>query len=137
MRTMRIKSRWRRPKESCRIEFVEQQLIELYLWVCAIYDKRPDLKYQRLSNNSRPLFTDQELLTMYLFGHLQAHFSQRRIYDYMRQHWFEWFPHLPSYQACNRRLNDLAETFYILLDELHCAAHKQKMTVADGRVDSL
>jgi hypothetical protein len=116
---------------------VEQQLIELYLWVCTIYDKRPDLKYQRLSNNSRPLFTDQELLTIYLFGHLQGHFSERSIYDYVRQHWFEWFPHLPSYQACDRRLNDLAETFSILLDELLGAARQQKMRGADRLLDSL
>ena len=116
---------------------MEQQLIELYLWVCATYDKRPDLKYQRLSNNSRPLFTDQELLTMSLFGHLPGHFSQRRIYHYMRQHWFEWFPHLPSYQASNRRLNDLAAAFPILLDELLCGAHKEQMRGADRLLDSL
>jgi len=116
---------------------VEQQLIELYLWVCRAYDKRPDLKYQRLSNNSRPLFTDQELLTMYLFGHLQGHFSQRRIYDYVRRHWHEWFPRLPSYQACNRRLNDLAETFPVVLDELLRTAHKQQTAGADRLLDSL
>lgn len=58
---------------------MELQLIELYLWVCRIYDKHPMLKYQHLSNNHEPLFTDQELITVYLFGHLQGHFEQRRI----------------------------------------------------------
>lgn len=51
---------------------LELQLIRLYQWVCRVYDKHPMLKYQRLSNNtSEPLFTDQELVTVYLF--LKAH----------------------------------------------------------------
>ncbi len=53
---------------------MELQLIQLYLWVCLVYDKHPMLKYQRLSNNCQPLFTDQELITVYLFGHLPAEF---------------------------------------------------------------
>jgi len=53
---------------------MELQLIELYLWVCLVYDKHPMLKYQRLSNNCQPLFTHQELITVYLFGHLPAEF---------------------------------------------------------------
>jgi hypothetical protein len=75
---------------------VEQQLIELYLLVCAFYDNQPALKYQRLSN-FKPRCTDQELLTMYLFGHLQGFSQQRRIYQDVRRHWHAWFPHLPSY----------------------------------------
>jgi len=46
---------------------VEQQLIALYLRVCRAYDSQPTLKYQRLSN-FRPRFTDEELLTIYLFA---------------------------------------------------------------------
>ncbi|MGB8509012.1 MAG: hypothetical protein WCD76_11565 [Pyrinomonadaceae bacterium] len=47
------------------VEFVEQQLIELYLPVCSAYADQPHLKYQRL-NNSRPRCTDEELSTMNL-----------------------------------------------------------------------
>jgi len=47
------------------MRFMELQLIQLYLWVCLVYDKHPMLKYQRLSNNYQPLFTDQELITVY------------------------------------------------------------------------
>jgi hypothetical protein len=81
---------------------VEHELIELYLLVCRFYDKRPDLKYQRLSN-FRPRCTDEELLTIDLFGHLQGFHEQRRSYLYGRRHWHGWFPNLPSYQAFNRR----------------------------------
>lgn len=82
---------------------MEQQLIALYLHVCRAYHNQPDLKFQRLSN-FRPRFTDEELLTIYLFGHMQGLYQQRRIYDYVHSHWRGWFPCLPSYQAFNRRL---------------------------------
>jgi len=98
---------------------LELQLIRLYLWVCWVYDKHPELKYQRWSNNTtEPLFTDQELVTVYLFGLLQGRFQQQAIHDYVLQHWGAWFPHLPSYQACNHRLNLLAEIWPVLLGEL-------------------
>ena len=95
---------------------MEQQLIALYLQVCRAYDTEPDLKYQRLSN-FRPRFTDEELVTVYLFGHMQGFSQQRRIYDYIRRHWRAWFPCLPSYQAFNRRLNSLAPAFEHLITE--------------------
>ena len=76
---------------------METKLIELYLLICRFYDNEPLLKQQRLSNFS-PRFSDEELLTMYLFGHLQGHTTHRRIYDYFVNHWREWFPLLPSPQ---------------------------------------
>ncbi len=111
---------------------MEQQLIALYLHVCRAYDTQPDLKYQRLSN-FRPRCTDQELLTMYLFGHLQGLHHQRRIYEYVRNHWGAWFPTLPSYQAFNRRLNRLAPAFERLITAAlagpvaHLAAHADRL----------
>jgi hypothetical protein len=107
---MRIKSRKADRRRGGRIEFVEQQLITLYLWICRVYNKHPELKYQRLSN-FRPRGTDEDLLTMYLFGHLQGFSEQRRIHQYVRRHWHEWFPYLPSYQAFNRRHNELVPAF--------------------------
>ena len=95
---------------------MEQQLIALYLRVCRAYDSQPDLKYQRLSN-FRPAFTDEELVTIYLFGHMQGFHQQRRIYDDVRRHWRAWFPALPSYQAFNRRLNRLAPAFEQLIGD--------------------
>jgi Transposase DDE domain len=115
---------------------VEHELIELYLLVCRLYDKRPLLKYQRLSN-FRPRCTDEELLTMYLFGHLQGLSQQRRIYQYLRRHWHAWFPTLPSYQAVNRRLNELAPAFEQLINEALSTAVSQRAPDADRLIDSL
>jgi hypothetical protein len=97
----------------------ENQLIHLYLWVCAVYDKHPSLKYQRWSRNTtEPGFTDQEAMTIYLFGHLQERFKHKSIHRYIEQHWRAWFPRLPSYQAFNHRLNLLEEVWLVLLGEL-------------------
>jgi hypothetical protein len=83
---------------------VETKLIELYLLICRLYDTKPALTRQRLSNNHQPRFSDEELLTIYLFGHLQGLTTRRRIYDYIHNHWREWFPTLPSYQTVFARL---------------------------------
>ncbi len=96
---------------------MEHQLIELYCLICRIYDNHLVLKYQRLSN-FKPKFSDEELLTCYFFGLMQKHTQQRAIYDYILQHWQSWFPALPSYQAFNRRLNNLSPAFEIIIEEL-------------------
>jgi hypothetical protein len=115
---------------------VEQQLIALYLHVCRAYDNQPDLKYQRLSN-FRPRFTDEELVTIYLFGHMQGFYQQRRIYDYARRHWSAWFPRLPSYQAFNRRLNALAPAFEQLITTALARPVAGLAGQADRLIDSL
>jgi Transposase DDE domain len=116
---------------------MEHQLIQLYVWVCTIYDKHSVLKLQRLSNNNHPAFTDQELITVYLFGHLQGHFQQRRIYDYIRAHWLAWFPDLPSYQAFNYRLNLLSSSFALLLEDLLSQLTTSETETSDHVIDSL
>lgn len=115
---------------------MEQQLITLYLLVCDFYDNQPGLKYQRLSN-FRPRCTDEELLTMYLFGHLQGLHQQRRIYEYVLRHWHEWFPTLPSYQAFNRRLNELAPAFEQLISATLEPSVAQLASISDRVIDSM
>lgn len=98
---------------------IDIQLIQLYLWVCGIYNKHTGLKFQRWSNNiNEPRFSDQEIITVYLFGTLKGRFQQKDIYNYIKEHWSEWFPQLPSYQAFNHRLNILNEVLPVLLWEL-------------------
>jgi Transposase DDE domain. len=116
---------------------VETQLIELYLLICTFYDSQPILNQQRLSN-FKPRFTDQELLTIYLFGHLQGFTNQRHIYRYFAAHWREWFPWLPTYQAFNRRLQLLLPAFELLIDDhLRAAAQCANLATADRLIDSL
>jgi IS5 family transposase len=116
---------------------VETKLITLYLLICHLYDTKPVLKQQRLSDNHQPLLSDEELLTMYLFGHLQGHTTGRRIYDYIRQHWRAWFPALPAYQAFNRRLNELTPAFELLIEQLLQSAAWQIQSMDDRLIDSV
>lgn len=116
---------------------MDNQLIQIYLLVCQIYDNPSSLKYQRLSN-FKPVFSDQEIVTVYLFGQLNEKFSHRQIYNFICDYWRDWFPALPSYQAFNRRLNLLADNFQVLfahlLETLHC---DQRRLSQDFLVDSM
>jgi hypothetical protein len=92
---------------------VETKLIEPYCLICRIYDSQSSLKLQRLSN-FKPRFSDQELITVYLFGHLNDLYQKKAIYRFTRHYWADWFPDLPSYQAFNRRLNLLESAFHLI-----------------------
>jgi hypothetical protein len=93
---------------------MENQLIQLYLLVCKTYDTCPDACFQRLSNNHQPIFTDQELITIFFFGHHHRLFEKKAIYNLTVNYWQAWFPHLPSYQTFCYRLNLLEQTFQSL-----------------------
>jgi hypothetical protein len=90
---------------------MENLLIEIYLFVCHVYNTSPQTCYQRLSNHRETLFTDQELMTIWFFAHLEGCFEKKRMHRLIEKFWREWFPHLPSYQTFVLRLNRLEPTF--------------------------
>ncbi len=93
----------------------QTNLIKLY---CAVCDNSSTIEalMQRQSNNSRPQFTDEECITVFLWGISQRRFEQKAIYYYTKNHLSEWFPNLPSYQAFSNRLNRLAPAFQALAE---------------------
>ena len=116
---------------------MDNQLIQIYLLVCQIYNSHSSLKYQRLSN-FKPVFTDEEIITIYLFGQLNEKFNHRQIHNFIRQYWLDWFPHLPSYQAFNRRLNLLNDNFQALFAHLlNSLNFKKKRFSEDFLIDSM
>lgn len=98
------------------------KLITLYCTVCQCYDSKLRATVQRLSNNDRPQFTDEEVITVFLWGILQRLFEVKAIYSFTKEYLHKWFPRLPSYQAFSRRLNELSPAFAglieIFMDEL-------------------
>jgi hypothetical protein len=90
---------------------MENLLIEIYLFVCHVYDTSYATCYQRLSNNRAPLFTDQEIITIWFLAHLEGCFEKKRMYRLIENYWHDWFPRLPSYQTFVLRLNRLEQTF--------------------------
>ncbi len=90
---------------------MENTLIQIYLFVCQIYDTSSETCFQRVSNNSKPNFTDQELITIWLFAHLNEKFQKKQMRNFIKNYWLSWFPALPSYQSFVLRLNQLEPTF--------------------------
>jgi hypothetical protein len=93
----------------------ELKLIKLYMYICDLYDSELQYYCQRYSNNFNPLFTDQEILTIYLFvGNQQKYLQVKDIHTFAKGYMLDWFPKLPSYQTFNYRLNRLSESFRII-----------------------
>lgn len=95
------------------------KLIQIYCHVCNKFEN--DLQYScmRYSNNKEPDFTDEEIMTIYLFSISQEkRFQIKQIYQFAFDYLLSWFPQLPSYAAFNNRLNRLTEAFRLLSESL-------------------
>ena len=111
-------------------------LVWIYLFVCK-RSRRLKALAQRQSNNRNPAFTDEEVLIVYLLGLIKKRRTVIEIYDYVAEHFSEWFPELPFYQGYNRRLNRLSAVFAPLareaLAEVDCEqTRKEAMRIADS-----
>lgn len=95
------------------------QLTAIYLYICNLHDQKIQTVCERFSNNNRPEFTDQELITIYLFVmHSEQRFKVKQIYQFAKDYLSSWFPKLPSYVAFNTRLNRLSEAFKWISNDL-------------------
>ena len=92
-------------------------LVRIYLFVCRHYRGRLAATARRQSNNNQPDFTDEEVLTIYLFGLFEKRDTISEIHKYAEDHFSDWFPDLPSYQSYNRRLNRLSAVFSPLIEK--------------------
>ena len=122
----------------------EELLIKIYYLVCDYYQSELQYYSQRYSNNSQwqqLAFTDEEALTVYLFGILEDKGNIKQIYRYTNNHLLSWFPNLSTYQKFNERLNRLAPCLqrlvHILMEQLRLPdwliGHQQRIdTVVDS-----
>jgi hypothetical protein len=116
----------------------ELQLIRIYLYICDIYDK--ELKYvcERFSNNFSPCFTDQEIITIYLFSmHSEQKYKIKHIYDFAKGYLFSWFPKLPSYVAFDTRLNRLSEALKAISAKLFDELKPADCSTTESLLDSM
>ncbi len=116
---------------------MENLLIEIYLFVCHVYDTSPNTCYQRLSNNREPEFTDQEIITIWFFAHLEGCFEKKKMHRLIAKYWRAWFPRLPSYQTFVLRLNRLEPSFQTFGTALSDALAALGTPECDHLVDSL
>jgi len=93
------------------------KLIQLYFYVCEVYDNQIEYHVQRhTKNNSAPQFTDKEVITCYLFAvTYEKRLRIKDIHQCIDAHYRDWFPDLPTYETFNRRLNRLNPAFPALL----------------------
>jgi len=114
----------------------ENTLIRVYLFVCRYWTGRLQAVAQRQSNNSDPDFTDEEVLTIYLFGLIRDRETIKSIHEYAEDHFPEWFPDLPCYGGYVQRLNRLSAAFAPLTEaaiaEVDSEAVAQTLRIADS-----
>ncbi len=115
---------------------MENQLIQLYLFVCQIYDTRSQTCFGRASNNRQPAFTDQEIVCIWFFGHLNGRFQKNQIHQFIRDYWADWFPPLPAYQTFCHRLNLLEQTFQSIGAALFEHLRLEQVAELDHLIDS-
>jgi hypothetical protein len=68
-----------------------------------------------MTNYADLSFSDEEVITLYLFGVIDKHRELKQTYEYADRHLRPWFPKLPSYAAFVQRLNKVADVFAPLL----------------------
>lgn len=95
------------------------KLISLYLFICNEYKKHLWSYCERMTNYADLSFSDEEVITLYLFGVIQRRKQVKEIYMYADQHLRDWFPKLPTtYTAFVQRLNRVASVFSPLIEVL-------------------
>jgi len=116
----------------------ELKLISIYLYICDIYDSKLRSACERFSNNNNPDFTDQEVLTIYLYSmNVEQRLKIKQIHEYASDHLRSWFPLLPSYEAFVMRINRLSEAFKNLAEVLLSGYCPQDCDLSTSLMDFL
>jgi len=95
-------------------------LISLYYYVCQLYDEELYLHcFRHTKNGKSPVFTDQELITIFLF--IQSTYkpsSLKALHAIAQDAYLDWFPCLPGYERFSRRLNRISSVFGHIANDL-------------------
>ncbi|WGL59781.1 hypothetical protein QEJ31_14715 [Pigmentibacter sp. JX0631] len=89
----------------------QNQLINVYPTTCNFFSQLSSKIFLKISPNANPLFTDEEVITIYIFGILNGLKNIKSIFDFTKNFLSEWFPQLPSYEGFLFRLNSLNSVF--------------------------
>ncbi len=69
------------------------KLIAIYLYISDIYDDFLRYSCSRSSNNNKPVFSDVEIMTVFLFVMTDMQlFKVKQIHKYAKAHLLSWFP---------------------------------------------
>lgn len=115
----------------------DDKLVKIYCFIC---DKFEELQFycERFSNNNKPEFTDQEIMTIYLYTmHHEGHMKVKHIHRFASEYLRSWFPKLGSYQAFNNRLNKLNGVFTRLVEILLTDYQPEDCDLNQSLLDSM
>lgn len=96
----------------------QEDMITLYLYICKEFNKTLFAYCQRMSNHADLSFTDEEVITIYMFGIMDKKRTLKEIYDHAKNYWSDWFPKLPTYVAFVQRLNRVCDVFVPIISKL-------------------
>jgi hypothetical protein len=96
----------------------EIRLIAMFLFISQAFKDKLQFYCKRMSNNSSPKFTDEEVVVVFIWGIIQNRNNIKEIYNYTNNHLRHLFPDLPSYEAYVTRLNRLEDVFVPLIEEI-------------------
>jgi len=115
----------------------DDKLVRIYCFVC---DHFEELQFycERFSNNNKPIFSDQEVMTIYLYTmHHEGHRKAKDIHRFATEYLKSWFPMLGSYQAFNNRLNRLGGAFTKLVEILLMDYRPEDCCLDQSLLDSM
>ena len=96
----------------------QEQLITLFVNISKYYDDELLIHCQRFSNNTKPHFSDIEVISIYLWGIMRGYSEIKEIYNYTHDHLLEWFPKLPAYSTYVDRLNRVSAVFCPMIEKV-------------------
>jgi hypothetical protein len=71
-----------------------------------------------MSNDSDLSFTDEEVLTIFIYGMMNKYQTIKSIHRYTERHLKDFFPKLPSYVAFNQRINRFHSVFPAIIEQI-------------------
>lgn len=116
----------------------QSKLVKIYFFICHKYELELKYQCQRFTNNNSPEFTDQEIMTIYLFCvNAEKKISISEMHEFILNYYSDWFPKLPSYVAFNTRLNKLVDAFSLLLNGLITEFAPATISTENSLIDSM
>lgn len=102
-----------------KINKKDYKLEKIHYLICGKFEDGLKFQCEWFTNNKEPKFTDQEIITLYLFAmQNQGIFKIKQIYSFAKDYLLEWFPNLGNYQAFNNWLNRISNVMNSLVESL-------------------
>ena len=100
-------------KPACYGDYMDWQsrLIETYLTVCKYWEQGVWTVVQRHSNNQEAALSDEEVVTIYIFGIQKGQKTAKSAFQYASDHLISWFLNLGNYNAFTQSLNRISDAF--------------------------